>query len=150
MTRYVSLAIFVIGVVLGGTLIGTATIPGEWYAGLVKPSFNPPNWIFGPVWTALYIMIAIAGWRVWRLNPIDGPVALWFMQLALNFAWSPVFFAAQLPRVALIIIITLLVVIIGFIASAWREDRTAALLFLTYLAWVAFATVLNGAIVQLN
>ena len=150
MTRYFSLAIFVIGVVLGGTLIGTATIPGEWYAGLAKPSFNPPSWIFGPVWTALYIMIAIAGWRVWRLNPIGGPVALWFMQLALNFAWSPVFFAAQLPRVALIIIITLLVVIIGFIASAWREDRTAALLFLPYLAWVAFATVLNGAIVQLN
>ncbi|GAB5506401.1 MAG: tryptophan-rich sensory protein [Rhizobiaceae bacterium] len=150
MTRYLSLSLFIVGVVLGGTLIGTATIPGEWYQGLAKPSFNPPNWIFGPVWTALYILIAIAGWRVWRANPTGAPIALWVMQLALNFSWSPVFFAAQLPRIALIIIIVLLVVIVGFIASAWREDRTAALLFLPYLAWVAFATVLNAAIVLLN
>ncbi|MBO6900069.1 MAG: tryptophan-rich sensory protein [Rhizobiaceae bacterium] len=150
MTRYLSLALFIVCVVLGGTLIGIVTIPGEWYQNLAKPSFNPPNWIFGPVWTALYILIAIAGWRVWRLNPVGAPVALWSMQLALNFAWSPIFFAAQLPRAALIVVVSLLVVIMGFVAAAWREDRVAALLFLPYLAWVAYAVALNAAIVWLN
>ena len=75
---------------------------------------------------------------------------LWYAQLVLNFAWSPIFFGLQDPAAALIVILGLLVAVVGFIAAAWREDRTAALLFLPYLAWVAFATALNGAIVALN
>lgn len=150
MKRWLSLALFIILVVAGGTAIGTLTVPGEWYAGLAKPAFNPPAWVFAPVWTILYVAIGIAGWRAWRLDP-DGPLAVvWWVQLALNFLWSPVFFAARNPDLALAIIVVLLATIVVFIVLAARRDRIAAWLFAPYALWVAFATVLNAAIVWLN
>ena len=145
-----SLAFFIILVVGVGLLIGLVTVPGEWYAGLAKPSFNPPGWIFAPVWTALYVLIAIAGWRTWQRNPHGSSMKLWGVQMALNFLWSPVFFAAHQITTAFIVIIAMLATILMFIASAWRADRAAALLFMPYAAWVAFAAVLNGSIVWLN
>ncbi|MEX0954406.1 MAG: TspO/MBR family protein [Rhizobiaceae bacterium] len=148
--RYSSLLVFLVLVIGGGLLIGYATAPGEWYAGLEKPPFNPPGWVFGPAWTVLYVLIAIAGWRAWRINPLGTLAVFWFIQMALNFAWSPIFFAMHLPAVALVVIAAMLAVIVSFIAAAWSEDRTAALLFLPYAAWVAFATVLNASIVWLN
>jgi tryptophan-rich sensory protein len=145
-----SLALFIILVVGVGLLIGLVTVPGEWYAGLAKPSFNPPGWIFAPVWTALYVLIAIAGWRTWQRNLHGSSMKLWGVQMALNFLWSPVFFAAHQITTAFIVIIAMLATILMFIASAWRADRAAALLFMPYAAWVAFAAVLNGSIVWLN
>ncbi len=133
----------------GGLVVGIVTAPGVWYATLNKPPFNPPNWIFAPVWTALYIMIAVAGWRIWRQGR-NAPMKLWWAQLALNFVWSPTFFSAHRIDIALAIIVFLLIAIIGFIIMTWRQDKIASLLFVPYAAWVAFASVLNGAIWLLN
>jgi tryptophan-rich sensory protein len=95
MKRLAPLILFLVLVMGGGVAIGFLTAPGEWYAGLAKPSFNPPNWLFGPVWTLLYLLIAVAGWRVFESDRGGWPMKLWWAQLALNFLWSPVFFAAH-------------------------------------------------------
>jgi tryptophan-rich sensory protein len=137
-------------VVGGGLAIGFLTAPGEWYAGLAKPAFNPPNWVFAPVWTVLYVLIAVAGWRIFERARRGWPMKLWWAQLALNFLWSPVFFAAHHIQLAFIVVLLLLAVILAFIAVAWRQDHVAAWLFVAYAAWVSFASVLNGAIWSLN
>jgi tryptophan-rich sensory protein len=146
----VALILFVALVLGGGLAIGYATAPGEWYGGLVKPSFNPPGWVFAPVWSVLYVLIAIAGWRVWRKGAAGSAMKVWWLQLALNFLWSPVFFAAHQIGLAFGIILLMLAAIIAFIALAWREERAAAWLFVPYAAWVAFAAMLNGAIFAVN
>jgi tryptophan-rich sensory protein len=148
--KYLSLIVFLVLVLGGGLAIGYATLPGEWYASLAKPPFNPPNWIFGPVWSLLYILIAIAGWRTWRLRPTSQAMKLWAAQLVLNFLWSPTFFGARMIGLALIVILLLLGGIVLFIARSWRTDRPSAWLFAPYAAWVAFATLLNASILWLN
>ena len=148
--RWLSLILFLLLMVGGGAVIGLTTMPGDWYAQLAKPAFNPPNWIFAPVWSTLYVLIAIAGWRTWERDRGGPPMMLWWAQLALNFLWSPVFFAAHLTGPALAVIVLLLAGILAFIAASWKHDRTAAALFLPYAAWVGFASVLNGAIFYLN
>ncbi len=149
MSRSQALLLFLVLVVGGGLAIGYITLPGEWYAGLIKPSFNPPNWIFAPVWTVLYILIAIAGWRVWDYG-LTRPQQFWWAQLALNFLWSPTFFGFQQMGLALIVIVLLLIAIIGFIKTTWGSERISALLFMPYLLWVAFATLLNASLWMLN
>lgn len=148
--RYLALEVFVVLVVGGGLLLGLLSAPDGWYAALRKPPFNPPNWVFAPVWTALYVMIAVAGWRTYERDAAGRAMALWCAQLALNFAWTPVFFGLHRPGSALIVIVALLVTIAVFIAERWRNDRNAALLFVPYLGWVAFATALNASIWWLN
>ena len=150
MRPYLTLAFFVVLVLGGGTLIGVTTQPGGWYAGLIKPSFNPPNWVFAPVWTLLYLLIAIAGWRTWQRDSRTAAMTAWFIQLGLNFIWSPVFFGAHRIGLALAIIVALLAAIFSFIATAWSRDPVAPWLFMPYAIWVAFATVLNAAIWHLN
>ncbi|MGD9814700.1 MAG: TspO/MBR family protein [Hyphomonadaceae bacterium] len=150
MRNGLSLAAFLALMLGGGTAIGFLTLPGDWYAGLEKPTFNPPNWIFAPVWTTLYVLIAVAGWRIWVKARSSAAMLLWRAQLALNFAWSPVFFGAHQIGAALAIIVALFAAILLFIANAWRHDRSAALLFAPYALWVGFASVLNGAIFALN
>lgn len=150
MNRYVSLFLFLVLTVGGGLLLGVLTGPGAWYADLAKPSFNPSGWIFGPVWTALYVMIAVAGWRVCQYDRGGWPMKLWWVQLALNFLWTPVFFGAHRIGLAFVVILLLLAAILAFTAAAWRQNRLAAWLFAPYAAWVAFASVLNGAIWALN
>jgi tryptophan-rich sensory protein len=145
-----SLVWFLVLTVGGGLAIGFLTVPGAWYAGLAKPNFNPPGWVFAPVWMVLYGLIAVAGWSVWRWDQRGWPMKLWWVQLLLNFLWTPIFFAAHQIGLALVIILLLLGVILAFIATAWREDRLAAWLFLPYAAWVAFASVLNVSIFALN
>jgi translocator protein len=140
-------AAFIIGVVVIGGGIGFITLPGEWYVGLAKPWFTPPNWLFGPMWTTLYVLIGWAGARKWLYG---GAARLWWVQMALNFLWSPVFFGAQQPFAALLVIVAMWAVIAAFILREWRGDRLSALLFLPYLAWVSLATALNAAIVVLN
>jgi tryptophan-rich sensory protein len=148
--RRLVLLLFLVLVVGGGLAIGFFTAPGAWYAGLAKPAFNPPNWVFAPVWTVLYILIAIAGWRVWRGHAGGWAMRLWWAQLVLNFLWSPVFFAAYRIDLALAIVLLLLAIILAFMAAAWRQDRMAAWLIAPYAAWVAFASALNAAIFALN
>ena len=141
---------FILLVVGGGMLIGFLTAPGPWYEALAKPSFNPPNWLFGPAWTVLYVLIAIAGWRVWQRERSGRAMQLWWLQLVLNFLWSPVFFALQQIGLALLVVLLLLAAILAFIAVAWNRDRISAWLFVPYAAWVAFASALNAALWQLN
>ena len=145
-----SLAAFLVLVVGGGLVIGYLTAPGAWYGQLAKPSFTPPGWVFAPVWTVLYILIAIAGWRLWRRERHGWPMKLWWAQLALNFIWSPIFFAGHQISLGLAVILSLFVVIIGFIVTTWRDHRLTGSLFVPYAIWVALASVLNAAIVAQN
>jgi translocator protein len=147
-TRYLSLVVFLL-LVAAAALFGTQFEPGAWHAGLQKPAWNPPNWVFGPVWSLLYVLIAIAGWLAWRARD-RLLLALWGVQLLLNALWSWLFFGLRLPFVALADIVLLLLVIIAFIVVAWPRERAAAWLFMPYAAWVGFATALNAAIALLN
>ena len=141
---------FTVLVVGGGLLIGLLNIPGPWYQALQKPFFNPPNWLFGPAWTFLYILIAIAGWRVWLRDSAGTLMKVWWLQLVLNFLWSPLFFTLHMIGAALLVVAAMLAAILAFVALAWQRDRPSALLFIPYAAWVAFATLLNGSIWFLN
>lgn len=141
---------FIILVLGGGLLIGANNIPDEWYRSLAKPAFTPPDWLFAPAWSLLYTIIGVVGARTWLTLRRSMAMRLWFAQLVFNFAWSPAFFGLRDPASAMIIILGLLISVAAFIIASWRQDRTAALLFVPYLAWVAFATALNTAILLLN
>ncbi len=145
---WAALPLFVVAVA-AAAVFGAQFMPGEWYRALAKPSWNPPNWVFGPVWTVLYVMIAVAGWLAWREGAYKA-LGFWGGQLILNALWSWAFFGQKMIGVALIDILLLLIAIVGFIATVWNRSRTAGLLFLPYLAWVSFATALNTAIFLLN
>lgn len=149
MNPKLSLCLFIAGVVGAGIAIGAVFTPGEWYAALEKPWFNPPSWVFAPVWTALYVLIGIVGWRVWHKAHDAGLRLLWIIQMALNFAWSPAFFGAQSPLLGLLVILPLLVAILAFIWRAREIESASAMMFLPYSVWVAFASLLNGAILTL-
>jgi tryptophan-rich sensory protein len=131
--------------------VATSTSVTGWYATLAKPAFNPPNWVFGPVWTTLYVLMAVAAWRVYRIVGWRPPaMVLFFAQLALNFAWSFIFFTAHQLGAALIEMIVMLAAIVATTAVFWRIDRFAGALLLPYIAWVSFAGVLNASLWQLN
>lgn len=142
--------LFLLLTVGGGLVIGSVTMPDGWFAALNKPAFQPPNWVFGPVWTLLYILIGIAGARIFTVARSSMAMKLWIAQMVLNFLWSPTFFAAHALVPAFVVIVLMLATIVAFIRAAWPIDRPAALMFLPYLAWVSFATVLNGTIAWIN
>ena len=122
-----------------------------WYAGLAHPSFAPPDWLFAPLWTTLYVVMAVAAWRVWRVAGTKSPeIALYFLQLIFNFAWSAIFFAGHRIGFALIEIGALLMLVLASTILFWRRDRLAGWLFLPYLAWTSFAAALNYAFWSLN
>jgi tryptophan-rich sensory protein len=146
----IQLAVFVVAVVGAGWLIGATNLPGEWYAGLAKPGFVPPNWAFPVAWTILYVLIAVAGWRTFRRAPSGKAMLAWAAQLVLNFAWSPVMFTMHQIGAALVILVGLFVAIVTYISLERSQDKLAAALFVPYAAWVAFAGVLNAAIWRLN
>ncbi len=132
---------------------GSQFMPGEWYAALKKPTWNPPNWIFGPVWSALYTMMAVAAWLVWRrggfrVNRL--PLSLFLTQLFLNALWSWLFFGLKNPALAFGEIVLLWLGISGTIVAFWPRQRTAAGLLVPYLMWVSFASGLNFTLWQLN
>ncbi|MGE5654384.1 MAG: TspO/MBR family protein [Bacillota bacterium] len=147
-----SLAITLGAAVLGG--LATASSVNTWYQSLVKPSFNPPAWVFGPVWTVLYILMGIALYLVW--NQVSkgkaGREALlvFAVQLILNVLWSFAFFGLQSPLAGLIVIILLWLSIIATIRSFYEVSPTAAYLLVPYILWVSFAAVLNFSIWWLN
>jgi translocator protein len=154
--RDIGFAVVAFVAVLAASALGQiATYPNlGWYAGLSKPPFNPPNWIFSPVWTTLYALMAIALWRVLRLKMgtagRGAALALFFLQLVLNAAWPWLFFAAQSPLLGLINIILQLSLVIATVVAFWSLDRRAAVCLVPLAAWVGFAAVLNVTIWRLN
>lgn len=133
--------------------IGAAFPPGDWYASLQRPSFAPPNWVFGPVWTLLYLMIATAGWMVWKKRSTGNirPAMLLFgIQLGLNSLWSYLFFGLHRPDLALVEIAVLWVMILATILAFRPHSGTSAILLVPYLLWVSFAAVLNYGFWSLN
>ncbi len=132
-----------------------ATAPSipTWYAGLAKPGWNPPNWVFGPVWSALYLSMAVAAWLVWRQAGWAGaarPLGLFGAQLVLNVLWSILFFGLHRPDLAFGEILILWAFILATLVLFWRWSKAAGLLLVPYLAWVTFASVLNFAVWRLN
>lgn len=134
------------------SLFSAPSIP-TWYAGLVKPALNPPNWIFAPVWTILYALMAVAAWLVWKTRPSTcrpTGLRLFGVQLWFNALWSWIFFSRHQIPTALVDIVALWIAIVLTIRQFRRMSRTAAWLMVPYLAWVTFATYLNFAIWRLN
>ena len=143
----IAFLVIVIGV---GSLIGISSAPDPWYEALRKPPFNPPNWIFGPVWLLLYVLMAISGARAWQRGPASIAFILWSTQMLLNWAWSPTWFVLHALWPAFAIIAAMWLCISAFIVVNWRQDRTAALMFVPYLAWVSFAGLLNFSVAAMN
>lgn len=137
--------------VIGG--LATASSVETWYLTLAKPSWNPPSQVFGPAWTLLYGLMAIAAWRIWlRRDRPEARTALWVYaaQLVLNVGWSILFFGLRNPGAALIEIVLLWSTLVWLLFRFWKIDRVAGILWLPYVLWVTFATSLNAAIWSLN
>jgi benzodiazapine receptor len=130
--------------------IGSLAMPDTWYASLAKPPFNPPNWIFAPVWTVLYLLMAGAAWRVYLRTGVSSALVLWGAQLVANAAWSPLFFGMHSILGALVDIAVLFALVLATTLAFFRHDRIAGLMMVPYVLWVAFASVLNLAIYRLN
>ena len=136
---------------IGGAI--TSTSVGGWYQTLQKPTFNPPDWIFAPVWTTLYVFMAFAAWRVWRYPASpkrQSALTVFALQLALNLLWTTLFFGFQRIDLATIEIAVLLLCIIANTVLFWRIDIFAGALFVPYVIWVGYAAVLNGSLLLLN
>ena len=133
--------------------VGSRFTPGESYLQLQKPSWTPPGYLFGPVWSILYLCMGVAAWLVWRRAGFTGArlaLTLFVVQLVLNGMWSWIFFGMQRPGLAFAEILILWGMILATLLTFWRVSTAAGILFLPYLAWVSFAAVLNYAIWQLN
>jgi benzodiazapine receptor len=144
---------FLIATLAVGAFASAFTEPSipTWYAGLLRPSFAPPNWLFAPVWTTLYAVMAVAAWRVWRVVGLKSlEIGAYAAQLIFNFVWSAIFFAAHRIGLALADMGLLFLLVLVTTILFWRRDRIAGLLFLPYLAWTGFAAALNQAFWVLN
>lgn len=142
-----------LGVCFSAAALGGLFMPGEWYASLQKPSWNPPGWVFGPVWTALYTMMAAAAWLVWRRGGVAAqrrPLAWFLAQLALNALWTPLFFGLKQPGWAFTEIVLLWLAIAAMLIAFRPVSRAAAWLLAPYLAWVSFAATLNFTLWRMN
>ena len=154
--RDIRIALVPLAAVVAASVLGQlATFPNlaPWYAGLIKPSFNPPNWVFGPAWTTLYLLMAFAAWRVMRLPPTPArrnALILFWAQLAFNVAWSWMFFAAHSPLLGLINIVPQLALVVATCVAFARLDRLAGLALVPLCAWVGYANTLNAAVWWLN
>ena len=140
-------------VTLSAPLFASNTRPDAWYAALTKPSFNPPSWIFGPVWTLLYTLMAIAAWIVWKRGGFRTqarPLTAYLVQLALNAVWTPVFFGMHRLDIAFGIIVLLWIGIAITLRLFWSVQKSAGILIVPYLAWVGFASFLNFTLLKLN
>lgn len=157
MQKILRIAVVVMTCLVIGYFSGMVTRESitTWYPTLVKPVFNPPNWIFAPVWTVLYIMIGVAGGMVWNRLEFDAEKVkkaflFFIIQLALNALWSYLFFGLHNPLLALIEIVLLWLIIFETYTQFKKIDKVAGMLFIPYLAWVSFAMILNGSIWWLN
>ncbi len=151
---YLKLSFFIVGCLAVGFVGSLATSSNlhSWFSQIQKPPLNPPNWVFAPVWTILYILMAIAGWRLWDIPGARRASLkiLFVLQLVLNALWSPLFFGMQNPLAGLIDILLLWVCLAALVRMSLIEDRISGLLLTPYLLWVSFATYLNAAIWWLN
>lgn len=153
--RWLVLLVF-IGLAFAAAGIGGAATRGSvgtWYSTLAKPAWNPPAWVFGPVWSTLYLLMSVAAWRVWRHveNPGRRPALAWYFgQLGLNALWSWLFFGLRSPGLAFAEVLVLWAALVVVLVKFARIDRPAALLWTPYLAWTSFAATLNGAVWWLN
>ena len=136
-----------------GSIFTTASIP-TWYVTLNKPFFSPPNWVFAPAWTILYILMGIAFYLIWtkekKIRKTKKAIILYLSQLIINFTWSIVFFGLQSPILALINILALWTLILYTIIEFRKHSKTASNLLIPYIAWVTFATILNISIILLD
>ena len=133
--------------------VGSRFAPGDWYESLAKPSWTPPHYVFGPVWTVLYLLMGVAAWLVWRERGFRGagmPLGLFILQLALNAAWTYLFFGRHRPDLAFVEILVLWVLILITLVAFWRVRLAAGALLLPYLCWVGFAAALNHQLWRLN
>jgi translocator protein len=153
---WLALSGFIAICLLAGALGGWATSQSilDWYPTLNKPAWNPPPWIFAPVWTTLYVLMAIAAWLVWkkdtRFSGVRVALLLFFAQLALNCLWPFLFFKFRSPAWALVEVVTLLIMVALTAWAFFTQSKRAGLLMLPYLAWASFATFLNFTIWRLN
>lgn len=146
--------------IFGCELIGILATPftisaiPTWYATLNKPPFSPPNWIFEPVWTLLYLLMGISAFLIWQKGlhnmKVKKALGYFLLQLFFNFIWSVTFFGLHSPLLGLLDIVVLLVIVIITIVSFYKLSRSAAYLLIPYLLWLSFATILNLSIVVLN
>lgn len=153
--RWLALIGFLAASFTAATVGGTATASSveTWYPWVKKPGWNPPAWIFGPVWTLLFILMSVAAWRIWqrRQQPnANRALGLFFVSLGLNALWSVLFFGLQRPDLAFVEVIVLLILLVVILRRFCAIDRVTGWLWLPYVLWVSFATVLNGTIVWLN
>lgn len=152
MKHTIALILFLLAPFAAG-FIGSRFMPGEWYAGLIKPAWNPPSWIFGPMWTLLYILMGVSAWLVWRRAGFSGArvaLMLFGVQLVFNGLWSWLFFGLHRPDLALIDIVILWLAIAAMTVQFARIHGLAAAMQAPYLAWVGFATFLNFTLWRLN
>ncbi|MCF8037694.1 MAG: tryptophan-rich sensory protein [Desulfohalobiaceae bacterium] len=142
-----------IAVCMASGWIGSRFTPGEWYASLAKPAWNPPDSVFGPVWSVLYVLMGVAAWLVWRKAGFAGArvaIGLFIIQLFLNSLWSFLFFGVHQPGLAFIEMLVLWLVILATTTGFWRVSVPAGILLLPYLCWVGFAIALNFELWRLN
>lgn len=151
--RDISGLLFWIALTFSAAVFGSLFQPGEWYKQLSKPALNPPDYIFAPVWTFLYILMAVSVWMVWRKHGFGNarlPIMLFMFQLILNAIWSWLFFGLQMPGLAFIEILFLWLVILATIVSFWRSYFPAGIILIPYLVWVTFAIYLNWSLWRMN
>ncbi|MBI1373198.1 MAG: tryptophan-rich sensory protein [Phycisphaera sp.] len=154
----VGLVVAIVICFAAGGIGNAATMPelAGWYAGIAKPTWTPPGWVFGPVWSLLYVMMALAAWQVWRRAGADGavsatkPLAIFVVQLVLNALWSVIFFGMHEPGWAAVELAVLWIAIAATLILFWRRSTPAGVLLAPYLTWVSFALLLNIAIWRMN
>ena len=142
-----------LGLTFGAAWLGSRFLPDQWYQNLSKPTWNPPNSIFAPVWRILYLLMAIAAWWIWRSDGLQAtlaPLTMFVLQLLLNAAWSWLFFGRHRPDLAFLDIMGLWLALLLTLLSFWRLATLAGILLLPYLAWVSFAAILNWTVWQMN
>ncbi|MGI9364121.1 MAG: TspO/MBR family protein [Rhizobiaceae bacterium] len=150
MAKFVTLIVFIVLVEGVGALIGTAFSVGEWYNALNKPFFMPEPAVFGIVWPVLYLLVAIAGWRIFTSEGELPGWGLWVGQLVLNWSWSPIFFGAHQLFWSIWILVGVLSFSLAFMSVTWDKDRVSAICFVPYVAWLAFALIINISVWALN
>lgn len=146
---WLDFTIFLVACLVAGSTGGLFP-PGAWYAGLAKPKWTPPNWVFPVTWTLLYLLMAFAGARLAAMPDAGTALALWSLQIALNALWTPVFFGLRNLRLGLLVLIGLWLSVAACLISLWQVDTLSGLLFLPYLAWVSVAGALNASVLNLN
>jgi benzodiazapine receptor len=149
MNSYIPLGAF-LALVFVAASSGALFQPGVWYANLNKPSWTPPNWLFPVAWSVLYLLIAIAGWKVWQVEGIKAALIVWGISLLINMSWSYIMFERKEIGLALVDLIFLWISIVAFMVLAWPVSQTATYLFIPYLFWVSIAGALNFSVWRLN